>query len=98
VARVPLPARRPGLRRRGLPPHPGANPRAARHRHASRAGGHRLRGVHLALRGVLERSADPLAALDDLHLDGLGRPGTSPLPGTRRCAAVPGGTGGPAPV
>ncbi len=34
----------------------------------------RLRGVHLALRGVLERPADPLAVLDGLDLDALGRP------------------------
>ncbi len=45
-----------------------------RHREAARRGGDRLRGVHLALRGELERPADPLAVLDRLDLDGLGRP------------------------
>ena len=35
-------------------------------------GGDRLRGVLLAVRGVLERPADPLAVLDRLGLDAAG--------------------------
>ena len=41
---------------------------------AARRGGDRLRGVHLAIPGVLGGPADPLAVLDRLHVDGLGRP------------------------
>ena len=74
VARVPLPARRPGLRRRGLSADPRKDPPTARHRHPARRGGDRLRGVLLAVRGVVERSADPLAVLNRLGLDAVGRP------------------------
>ena len=75
------------------------DPRAPRHRRAARRGGHRLRGVHLALPGVLERPADPLAVLDRLGLDGLGRPRHErrlehlPLLARGDAAASPGGTG-----
>ena len=76
----------------------------ARHRHPAGRGGHRLRGVHLALPGELERAADPLAALDRLGLDALGRPRHERrlehlrAPGSRRCAESRGGTAARSPA
>ena len=61
----------------------------------------RLRGVHLALPRVLAGPADPLALLDRLHLDGLGRPRHERrlehlrAPGTTRWTARSGGTSAP---
>ena len=75
LARPALPARRPGLRRRGLArgrarsSRPGAAPSEPPGER-----GARLRGVHVALPRELERAGDPLAALDRLDLDDLGRP------------------------
>ena len=74
VAGAALPARRPGLRRRGLAADPARGSARAATSAAPRRGGRRLRGVHLALPRVLERPDDPLAVLDRLDLDGLGRP------------------------
>ena len=74
LARRPAPARRPGLRRRGLAGCPREDPLGARHDRAPPRGDRDLRGVHLALPRVLGRPDDPLAVLHGLQLDGLGRP------------------------
>ena len=69
-----LSCRRPGLRRRGRPADPRKDPPAPWRRQRTRRRGQRLRGVHLALPGELERAAGPLAVLDGLDFDALGRP------------------------
>ena len=97
VVRSPLPARRPGLRRRGQPGDAGEDRGAPRHRDRTGRRGHRLRGVHLALSGELARAADPVALLRSSRPRCSGTTttcpttGTSPTPGSRRCANGRGG-------
>ncbi len=75
VARRARAARRPGLRRRADPADAlaGWPCRRGDGRPAGRPGDG-LRGVHPALRGVLERSAGPVAAVDGPVVDDLRRP------------------------
>ena len=74
VAGLSAADRRPGLRRRGQPTDAGVHSRPPRRIAAAGRGDRRLRGVHAALPGVVERSRHPLAALDRAQRDGLRRP------------------------
>ena len=75
-ARRPLPARRPGLRRRDHPAHRAVDPFPPRPRRRVRPGhGDRgLRRVRAPLQRVLDRPRDAVAALDRAHRDDLRRP------------------------
>ena len=67
-------ARRPGLRRRDHRGDPAADPAAARHHHRLEGAGGRLRGIHLALRRILDRPGRALADVGAAQLDDLRRP------------------------
>ena len=74
LARRAADARRPGLRRRGVPGHALVHRDPARPIRGARRPGARLRGLHEALPRELERPGDPLAALHRLDDDDLRRP------------------------
>ena len=99
VAAHGAPARRPGLRRRGLARHARVHPLAARHERAAGRDDRRLRGVHAPVPRGVERPADPLAALHRAVGDDLRRPRRHrrlehvDRLGARRCARPTGGTG-----
>ena len=68
------PARRPGLRRRGLAGRARLHPLAPRPGGAAGGDRRRLRGVHAPVLGVVGRALHALAALDGALVDDLRRP------------------------
>ena len=74
VARGDDPARRPGLRRRGLSGRARVHPLPPRPRGAAGGDRGRLRGVHAPVLGVVGRALHALAALDRALVDDLRRP------------------------
>ena len=89
------PARRPGLRRRGLAGDARVHPQPPRHERAARRAGRRLRGVHAPLPRVVVGPRHSLAALDRADRDDLRRPRRQRrlehllALGRRRCAREP---------
>ena len=74
MARRVVLARGPDLRRRGLGRRPGVHPLAARHQRRPGRAGRGLRGVHAPVLGRVERSGNPVAALDRAVGHDLRRP------------------------